>query len=84
MNISVRINESFSCINISWNLTNEKSPINKLNTSWQEIASNLELFNNTKIWFWADLEQCDPSDKRILRPLIEFESYCEDCVWEYL
>lgn len=81
-NMSVRLNESFSCINISYNSTGNSKPTNQiLNTSWQEIKSDVGFLENFGVWFWADLDNCNASDKRILNPKIELQSYCEDCIW---
>ncbi len=85
LNLSIRLNESNSCLNITFNRTGYGTPINqKINTTWRDIFFNLEYLNNSKVWFWADLENCNPADKRILRPSIQIESYCDSCFWEAL
>ncbi len=82
MNLSIKLNESFSCLNITWNVTGNTKPSgNKLNTTYQEIKTNLEYLNNTKIWLWADLDNCDASDQRILQPYLQVSGYCVDCIW---
>ena len=82
MNMSIKVNESFSCLNISWNATGNTKPTNqKVNTTWQEIATDLEYLNNTQIWFWADFDNCNASNQKILRPEIYLQSYCKECVW---
>lgn len=82
MNLSIKVNETFSCLNISWNATGNTKPTNqKVNTTWQEIATNLEYLNNTQIWLWADLDNCNASDRKILNPEIYLESYCKECIW---
>jgi hypothetical protein len=63
------------------NLTSNITYPNILSNSWQELKTNLEYLNNTKIWLWADLNNCNVSDKRILRPDLYIESYCKDCIW---
>ena len=82
LNFSIKMNESFSCLNLTWNATGSTKPTNqKINTSWQEIASDLGYLSNTKVWFWADLENCNASEARILNPWIYLESYCKECLW---
>lgn len=81
-NFSMRVNESFSCLNISWNSTGSTKPANQhINTSWQKIYSDVGYLTNKKIWFWADLENCNASNQRILTPWVELQSYCIDCKW---
>lgn len=63
------------------NLSSYKTSLNILNTSWQTMKTNLEYLNNTKIWMWADISNCNASDTRILRPKVDIESYCIDCIW---
>ena len=82
MNISMRLNESSSCLNITWNSTGSNKPIGYvLNTSWQEIIGDLEYLNNTKVWLWADLNNCDASDNWALQPEVQIEGYCKECRW---
>ena len=82
MNLSIKLNESFDCLNITWNATGNTKPSgNKLNTSYQEIKTNLGYLNNTNIWLWADFDNCNASNQRILKPYLEVEGYCVDCEW---
>ncbi len=82
MNLSIKLNESFSCLNITWNSTGNTKPSgNKLNTTYQEIVTNVEYLNNTQIWLWADFENCNASEQRVLSPYLFVEGYCVDCVW---
>jgi len=74
------ISNSISPISLNLsNIISIKIGLNIINESWQEIRTNLEYLNNSKIWIWADLENCNASDRRILRPKLEFKSYCTDC-----
>ena len=82
MNLSIKVNESFDCINISWNSTGSTKPSSqKLNSSYQLLSSNFDYLDNLQIWFWADLDNCNASEKRILNPKLNIQSYCVDCVW---
>ncbi len=82
MNMSIRLNESISCLNVTYGYNGTKPLENVLNTSWQQIFSGMPYKNNSRIWLWADLNQCNPSDARILRPEVQLESYCVDCTWD--
>ena len=84
LNLSMKVNESFDCLNLTWSLTSTKPGSgNLINTTWQKIAGNLELNNNTNVWIWADLNECNISEQKILRPTLDIESYCIDCVGSY-
>ena len=79
LNLSIKLNQTHSCLNVSWNLSGTKKLGNVLNSTYQEFTTNLEYLNNTKIWFWADLNECNPEDNWILRPYIQIQSYCKGC-----
>jgi len=79
MNLSIKLNESFSCLNITWSNNATKNESNVINTTWQTINSNVEYLNNTKIWFWADFDNCNASDQRVLQPFLQVEGYCSNC-----
>lgn len=81
MNFSIKMNETSACLNITWSTTSTKPAGNKMNSTWQEVATNLEYLNNTQIWLWADLEDCNATGMRILNERIQMESYCIDCAW---
>ena len=81
MNLSIKLNEDFECLNLTWSNNATKNESNVINTSWQTINSNVEYLNNTKLWLWADFENCNASDQRILQPSLEIEGYCVDCEW---
>jgi len=83
LNLTIRVNETHPCMNITWNITgNDKPEGNKLNTSWKILSPNLEYLNHTQIWFWVDLYSCNASINRFLQPQIQIESACVDCFWE--
>jgi len=54
----------------------------KLITNWTAISWDLEYLNNTKLWAWADFENCDVVSQKILQPYLHVESYCDECEWE--
>jgi len=82
-NLSLRVDQSYDCLNLTWS-NSSTIPIsgNKINTTWQDIVFNLGYLSNTHIWVWADLEECDPTDPRILVPNLNISTACEDCYWD--
>ena len=82
LNLSIKSNESISCLNLTWGGTSTKPQNQKINTTWQEVFSNLEYLNNSEIWLWADLDQCNPAEQSSLKPQIQLGSYCESCMWD--
>lgn len=83
LNLSIRVNETFSCMDLSWNATGSGKPADQIiNTTWQLLKGGLEYKNNTQVWLWADLDNCNPADQRSLKPELQLESYCEDCSQE--
>ncbi len=81
-NLSLRVDQSYACLNLTWGDTNTiPTSGNKINTTWQDIVFNLGYLNNQNIWIWADLVNCDPSDTRILSPILNISTSCEDCIW---
>jgi len=81
-NISIRVNETITCLNLSWAIANFKNESTLLTTSWIEIGQSLDYLSNIKLWFWADLNNCNASERLIINPQVELESYCEDCYWD--
>ena len=80
-NLSLRLNETNSCLNVTWDTDGTKpSSGNVLNTTWQEVMINVSYLNNSGIWLWADLNNCDPLSKNYLSPELQFESYCVGCL----
>lgn len=83
LNLSVRVDETFACLNLSYNATGNTKPTNqRINTTWQKISSNQAYGSNINIWMWADLTNCNASDQRILTPQLDLASYCLNCKWE--
>ncbi|KKK65787.1 hypothetical protein LCGC14_2970610, partial [marine sediment metagenome] len=80
-NLSIYVNQSFSCLNLTWDTDNTVPTGNKINTTYQEMTTNHGYLTNQSIWLWADLEQCNASDLMILSPELELESYCVNCLW---
>ena len=81
MNLSIRLSESNTCLNIILSDNSTKSTGDNLSTSWTEISNNSGYLTNNNFWAWADLDNCNASEQRILNPKFEFNSYCDDCFW---
>jgi len=82
-NLSIKVNETFSCMNMTWSTTSTKPGSGNIITdTWSKITSALGFGNDQSIFIWADLENCNASDQRILNPTLDIEAYCEECVWE--
>ena len=80
LNFSLKVNETFSCMDITWNATGSAKPADqKLNTSLQKITSDVGYLSNTQVWLWADLDNCNASQSRILSPYIFIDSCCIGC-----
>ncbi len=81
-NLSISVNQTYSCLNLSWNGTGTEPVTGQvINTTPQEVGTNFGYLNNQSVWIWADLDDCDPTDPRILNPRLDFESYCINCLW---
>lgn len=80
MSLAIRLNETFACLNITWSQNNTKTN-NLLNTSWTTIKNNSQYLERTNVWIWADLNNCNANDRRILNPQLQIDSYCTDCAW---
>jgi len=80
-NLSIRINETFACLNLTW-AGNGTKPLtgNIINTTNQQIESNIGYLHNKSIFIWADLNNCNATNQRILQPRVDIESYCIDCL----
>ncbi|KKL85857.1 hypothetical protein LCGC14_1950530, partial [marine sediment metagenome] len=79
-NFSLKVNETFSCMDITWNATGSEKPADqKINATLQEVSSNVGYLSNTQIWLWADLDNCNASQIRILTPYIFIDSCCIGC-----
>jgi len=82
MNLSIYLNESLSCVDLSIN-TNSTKPTsgsfyNITNQTWIDFSTNLEYLNNTKLWFWADYS-CNASSWSVLSPDLFIRGACYEC-----
>ena len=82
MNLSIYLNGTSPCINMTWN-TNSTRPPNTwpylLNSTWRDINTNLTYLNNTNIWLWEDLN-CSYKNWTLWYPQIFLRACCKGCI----
>ena len=82
MNLSIYLNGTSPCINMTWN-TNSTRPPNTwpylLNSTWRDINTNLTYLNNTNIWLWEDLN-CSYKNWTLFNPQIYIRGCCLGCI----
>ena len=73
MNLSIYLNETHSCVNLTYNATGSGIPSvawpNLLNATWRDISTDLEYMNNTQIWLFANYN-CNYTSWRLWYPQI--------------
>ena len=83
-NIGLKINQTFSCLEIKALNSSNKNQIKdygiNLTNSIQNFAGNITKGKSQGIWLFYDLYNCNPSTMRFLRPKIEYESCCRQCI----
>ena len=76
-NLSIYINDTLSCVNLTMSLNKSKVSGFQVNDSWVNIK-NTTYLDLTSLWMWADYE-CDYSSWYTFNPYIYFRQCCEDC-----
>ena len=80
-NFSVYVNESYSCVNLTWwNASNYSQSI-QANGTWKDLL-RLSLGNSSGVWVWADYA-CNYTTWRAWRPQVSLRacavgSYCDE------
>jgi len=80
MNLSIYLNETNSCVNLTWN-TNSTKPTSsyyKLNNTWKDTHTDKAYLSNNKIWLWADYS-CDYKNWSLWNPQIYIKGCCLGC-----
>jgi hypothetical protein len=72
-NFTVKLNETYSCINWSINTANNKTSAILLNTTEQILMTNKPYLYNTGIWMWADYA-CNASSYIVRSPLLTMKA----------
>lgn len=80
MNISLYLNQSSSCVNISFSLINSTSNLTWLQAGkWFNTWTNLSMFNHKGIWLVADYN-CSNLSWNLYYPHLFIRGCCVDCV----
>jgi len=79
VNLSIKINETFPCVNLTASSTNAKSEGRMLNESWFTFATNLSQFDTASLWMWADFD-CSYAQWYLWNPEFYFRACCYDCI----
>jgi len=75
--LSVYLNYTVNCVNLTLSTTSDKTSGILLNDSWQNIT-NLDYLDTLNIWMWADFE-CNYTNWQPYIPDLYFRQCCEDC-----
>ena len=77
VNLSIFLNESLSCVNLTMSKNNNKSSGFFVNDSWKNIrnTSYLDVIN---LWMWADYS-CNYTAWQTFNPFIYFRQCCANC-----
>ncbi len=78
INLSVYLNETLSCVNLTMSLTENKSDGFIINNSWQNLI-DLSYLGNTNIFMWADYE-CSYTSWYLFNPYLYYRQCCKDCI----
>ena len=82
MNLTILLNETYSCVNISLSTDSAKANSTLLgNATWLQIGSNMSIENNAVVWLWADYD-CNRTDTgwAFWEPNIFFRGCCYGCI----
>jgi len=77
--LSLRLNETLSCINITASNTSTKGT-NVLTTSYTKLVNNIGVYGNASIWEWVDLNMCNSTGLRFWNPTGYFDATCTGCI----
>jgi len=77
-NLSVYLNDTSSCVNLTLSTTWNKENGYQLNSSWRELQSNAIYLNTTNIWMWADYN-CSYNNWTLFYPSFYFRQVCDGC-----
>jgi len=69
--LSVYVNDSLECVNLTISTDNNKSNGVMVNESWNNLSQDLDYLDSVDIWMWADFE-CDYSTWNYFNPYIYF------------
>ena len=76
-NLSIYLNDTLPCVNLTMSTTNDKSDGFIINDSWLDLYE-LSYLDTVNLWMWADYS-CDYSTWKTFNPFIYFRQCCENC-----
>lgn len=77
VNFSIYLNQSFYCVNLSFNRMGNRTNLTLLpNSTWKEIVTNASYLNVTGLWMYADYN-CNASTWQLFNPELYFRA-CAD------
>ena len=76
--LSVYVNDSLECVNMTMSLTNNKDDGSVVNESWIDLT-DMAYLNTVNISLWSDFD-CNYSTWRLFNPYITFRLCCDDCI----
>jgi hypothetical protein len=81
-NLSVSVDGTYPCINLTISTDNNKSHGYLLNTSWVTLTTNSPYLKKTQIWMWADYG-CNYTSWKVYTPDLYFRqcainSFCSE------
>lgn len=77
--IHLKLNETFSCVNITADEDINRTGSHSLNETHKQIISNISLNSDEGIWSWTDLNNCSYSELQYFSPYFDFDSLCASC-----
>ena len=78
-NISIYINDTFECVNISIGINTTK-PVNRIeNDTWTNLNTSMDYLDSFGNWMYADFN-CNYSQWNLFNPTYYFRACCTDCI----
>ena len=73
-NLSLKVNETINCINITVSTDSSKANGSMIGLNWTELRTNIPYLGNTKIWMWADYACSTNQNWTLYEPSFYFRS----------
>lgn len=77
-NLSIEVNETYSCVNLSGNVSNNISQEITFGSKINLLKEDIPYLNNFGVWLWADFN-CSFTQWNLWEPDIYLHSCCTDC-----
>jgi len=79
MNLTIKLNETFSCVNLTYSNDSSKSNGTLINETWKDINLDLGYESNVQVSLWADYN-CSYSNWTLWYPELYVRGCCIDCI----